>query len=119
MSDAETPLKLDLQPVVKNVRESIEKVNMVLEDIFAGNIKISKFRDIIDFVEILIDLLRNLLNAIFNGSNTVIFFATYVLDIIKNLLDIVIQNKHIIEMIVLIIPALPFLYMLHQIFTSF
>jgi hypothetical protein len=101
--------------------EILGRVKVVLEEIFSeiekvikGDKKINSLKDLADFIDLLVDLLRAIINAFIQGLPLAIKFWQYVVDVITNILDIILNNKNIIEIVVLVVPALPLLYLLYQ-----
>lgn len=114
----EQELHLKLTENIDDIRDIMETMTEKIERILEGNVPIKNVKDIIRFIETMIDLIRGVINTLLAGSQISTEFIRYIIDICQNLIDIILENKNMIEIIILILPSLPFIYLLSQIVGS-
>lgn len=115
MSDEYEELSLNIDNLIDIIKLSLNESFEILEGILKADVKVLSLQNLIDFINSIIELIRGLINALLTSSDVISIFIQHVIDIVYNIIEIILNNKDIVEGIYLLIPAIPFIYILFSI----
>lgn len=106
--------ELESTNIIDGVLEIVSEVFEKIEEFINGERDILNFKDLAEFMNLLVELLRAIINAFLKGLPISTQFIEFIVDTITEFLKIIIENKKTIEVILLFTPVLPFAYLLYK-----
>lgn len=111
---------------LKDQREAFALAKKVLEDVFdlieaflKGEKKITSLKDLANFIGLLVDLLRAIINAFVQSIPILNNLIVTIIETFEVVLEFVLKNKSIIEMIIIALPLIPFVLLINKLISDF
>lgn len=94
------------------IKESLNTVFKSVESFITGEKKITSLKDVVDFIKLIVDMLNEVIKSFISLVPYVNQIVEYLIDFVTKLLSSFNASPETIEIVVLLTPIIPFLYLL-------